>query len=192
MDSGNRPYSVPKGEGAVLVTAADGVGSDSEFCRNSKQQGTAVCLGGLAVDGHTRCAFLFPRQSSLQPQRGQQRPGEIRDSPSPGRTITLVTVPHVHITRLLPQPFPEHLPCEGRNWGQSEPPLPTPLIPTQQRQARDQQPDSGLAVCSSGLQAAWMLCWHGTWAIHGLTAAPGPCSVLWGYKVKQISLSNQG
>lgn len=101
---GGRPFSAPRGEGAMLVTAVGGVGSD-RVLQGLQRTRDSFLSGGLTVDGHASCAFTFPCQSSLQPQRGQRRSGEVRDAPGPGRIITLVTVPHTHITCLPARAF---------------------------------------------------------------------------------------
>lgn len=154
----------------MCAAAAGGVGSDSEFCRNSNPQGAAVCLGGLAVHGSTGCVFISSCPSSFPPERPAETPQ------APGGLPTLVTVPQVCITHVPVRAFSSAPAHEDRNYGQSEPPPPTPFIPTRQRQTREQGPDSELAVCSQGsgcLYAMWACDLGPPW----FTAAPVPCSV---------------
>lgn len=65
------PTLCPAREGAVFVAAAGGAGRDW-ILQELHQHGTAVCLGGLAVDGSAPCVRV---SLSVQPP-ASERPAE--------------------------------------------------------------------------------------------------------------------
>lgn len=151
--AGDQPYSVScEGRGRVCSSCWWGSVSMGQLSLWVGLQSTAA----LPV-------FVSPCQSSLQPQRGQQRrPGERRDSPGPGRiTHSRDSATRVYHTLTCQSLFFRTCPMRAGTMAKVN-----PFIPTQQRQAGTSG-HSGQAVCSSGLRAAGALCWHGTCAHHG-------------------------
>lgn len=144
----------------MCAAAAGGVGSDSEFCRNSNPQGAAVCLGGLAVHGSTGCVFISSCPSSFPPERPAETPQ------APGGLPTLVTVPQVCITHVPVRAFSQRLPMRTETMAKVNRCLPLPLSPPGRgRPGSRGQTRSWL--CALRAQAACTLCGHVTWALHG-------------------------